>query len=202
MNEIGTPAAVLDFWFGGLDASGRAAESARKRWWQKDAAFDRQIRERFGPLHAVLLGGAFPEWRREPRSVVAYVIVLDQFSRNMYRDSAGMYVSDELALQAAFEAIALGFDQDLPLDLRVFLYMPLMHSERVEVQRRCVQLFSELVQEVVGEAREAIAGNLHYAEQHLVIVERFGRFPHRNALLGRTSTPEEIEFLKEPGSSF
>lgn len=193
---------VLDHWFGQLDGSGRADEEHGRRWWQKDPEFDRSLRERFSALHAVLLGGGLREWRAEPRGLLATVIVLDQWSRNMFRGTAGMFAADELALQTALEGIALGYDARLPLDMKVFLYMPLMHSERVEVQRRCVELFEALVKATSGEAAEGLEKNLDFARQHLVIVERFGRFPHRNAVLGRASTPDEVEFLKQPGSSF
>lgn len=193
---------VLEHWFGQLDASGRADGEHSKRWWQKDLEFDRSLRERFGALHAVLLGGGLREWWAAPRSTLAGLIVLDQWSRNMFRGTAAMFAADDLALRAALEGIALGYDVHLPLDMKVFLYMPLMHSERVEVQRRGVELFVALAGATPGPAAKGIEMNLDFARQHLVIVERFGRFPHRNELLGRTSTPEEVEFLKQPGSSF
>jgi uncharacterized protein (DUF924 family) len=210
VSAAGAPARapeILDFWFGPLDDQGRASPEHQRRWWQKDEAFDREIATRFGGLHATLLagtaGGEFALWRAGPESLLAYVIVLDQFSRNMFRGSAGMYAGDELALAAAFEGIALGYGVRLPRDMRVFLYMPLMHSERVEVQRRCVELFDALAEAEQAEgAGESSASNADYARRHLEIVERFGRFPHRNELLGRPSTAEEVEFLKQPNSSF
>lgn len=189
---------VRDFWFGELSASGRASAERARRWFTKDAGFDRDVFERFGGLHSVLLAGGGRSWRRQPQSLVAYVIVLDQFSRNMFRGTAGMFAADELALGASLEGIALGFDRKLAADERSFLYMPLMHSERIEVQERSVELFGELAREN-GDATEE---GKSYAERHRDIVLRFGRFPHRNALLGRESTPEEVEFLKQPGSSF
>ncbi len=190
------------FWFGELDAEGRASAEKAELWWRKDAAFDRSIVERFGALHAELHAGKGREWRRAPRSLLAYVLVLDQFSRNMFRGTADMFASDELALSTAFEGIALGFDRRLVCDERVFLYMPLMHSERIEVQERCVELFRELAAELTGASKKSVLGNLDFAERHRDIVLRFGRFPHRNAVLGRPSTPEEIAFLTEPNSSF
>lgn len=203
MENLNDPEDVLSFWFGELDEHGRASAEHQVRWWQKDAAFDRALNERFGGLHAVLLSGAgdhYARWRSAPRSLLAYVIVLDQFSRNLFRGTAGMFAADERALAAAFEGIALGYDRALPRDMRTFLYMPLMHSERVEVQRRCVELFSRLAEET-GEGTGPNS-SVDFAIRHLEIVERFGRLPHRNALLGRPSTEEELEFLKQPNSSF
>jgi len=171
---------VLGFWF---------ADS--KRWWTKDTAFDAEIRDRFLGLHDAVERGAREEWLETARGALAYVIVLDQFSRNMFRGSARMFEGDERALSAARSAIDRGFDQGLSTDERSFLYMPFMHSEDIADQDRSVQLFASTVPE-----------SLSYAEKHRAVVRRFGRFPHRNALLARASTAEELEFLKQPGSSF
>jgi uncharacterized protein (DUF924 family) len=170
---------VLAFWF-----------ADPGRWWRKDAVFDAEVRARFLGLHAAIAAGACGEWPETPRGALAYVIVLDQFSRNIFRDSARMYETDEIALAAARRALDRGFDQELSDDERMFLYMPFMHSENIADQERCVTLFSPLEQWV------------RYAEQHRNIIREFGRFPHRNALLGRPSTPEELAFLTRPGSSF
>jgi uncharacterized protein (DUF924 family) len=172
---------VLDFWF---------ADPAR--WWKKDPAFDGEIRSRFSELHESIERGEHEEWRDTPRGALAYVIVLDQFSRNMFRGTARMFASDAQALAAARAAIERSDDQALASAERSFLYMPLMHSEDLADQERCVALFQSF----------AAPGQLRYAEQHRDIIRRFGRFPHRNELLGRASTPEELEFLTQPGSSF
>jgi uncharacterized protein (DUF924 family) len=201
-SSLVTEADVRAFWLGELDARGRAKPEKAKLWWSKDPEFDRAIFERFSGLHSELQAGAHRDWLRAPQSLLSYVLVLDQFSRNMFRGSAGMFASDELALAAAFEGIALGFDKKLRQDERTFLYMPLMHSERLEVQERCVELFESFALELSGDDSKAARGNKGYAERHRDVVKRFGRFPHRNAVLGRESTVEEKEFLTQPGSSF
>ncbi len=172
---------VLSFWF---------ADPAR--WWRKDPAFDDEIRSRFAGLHAAVVRGEHEAWRDTPRGALAYVIVLDQFSRNMFRDSARMFAGDAQALSAARATVDRGDDHALTSDERLFLYMPFMHSEELADQDRCMTLL-----EALGRSFE-----LDYARRHRDIVARFGRFPHRNQLLGRTPTPEELEFLKQPGSSF
>jgi len=194
--------AVLQFWFGELDATGRADEAHSARWWSKDPAFDASIRERFAALHEALMRGECASWRDSARGRLAYLIVLDQFSRNLFRDTAAMYASDELALTAAMSGIDLDLDRQLRLDERAFFYMPLMHSEQLEAHDRCVNLYKGFAGELPEALRAGMQGRVQYAEQHREIVRRFGRFPHRNAILGRASTAEELEFLKQPGSSF
>ena len=170
---------VLAFWFAHPD-----------RWWKKDPAFDAEIRDRFLGLHDAIQRNEREDWLETPRGALAYVVVLDQFSRNMFRDSARMFETDARALAAARRALDGALDRDLSRDERMFLCMPFMHSEDIADQDRCVRLFASLQEW------------LPYAEQHRDIIRRFGRFPHRNALLGRKSTSEEVEFLKQRGSSF
>ncbi len=201
-SSLVTEADVREFWLGELDERGRASEEKAKLWWRKDPEIDRTIFERFGGLHSVIQAGGHRDWLRAPQSLLAYVLVLDQFSRNMFRGTAGMFASDELALTATFEGLALGFDKKLRRDERTFLYMPFMHSERIEVQERGVELFDAFAKELSGDDPKAARGNTGYAERHRDIVRRFGRFPHRNAVLGRESTAEELEFLTQPGSAF
>jgi uncharacterized protein (DUF924 family) len=193
---------ILDFWFGSLDADGRADQQHTSSWFKKDSDFDQEIVRRFSGIYSELTKGPRPEWAAGPTGLLAEIIVLDQFSRNMFRDSPDMYSFDDLALRSSFEFIALGLDEGAPLAHRVFSYMPLMHSERLIDQERCVTLFSRFAEELQGETAAIIRGNVKYAIAHRDIVARFGRFPHRNALLGRTSTETEIAFLSEPGSSF
>ena len=174
---------VLKFWFD---------EARPEQWWKKDEAFDRAIVERFSKLHASAARCELYEWRKAARGRLAEVIVLDQFSRNMFRGSPLSFACDTLALALAQEAVAADADSELNPVERSFLYMPYMHSESLKIHEVAVELFR----------RNNIQGNLDYELRHKVIIERFGRYPHRNAILGRESTVEEIEFLKQSGSSF
>lgn len=184
--------AIFDFWFGGPDVRGQS----RKEWFQKVEAFDEAIRTQFLADYELAAAGQYENWLREPVSCVSLAVVLDQFPRNMFRGSARAFATDAKARDVARHAIAKGFDQQLLPVERSFLYLPLEHSESLADQVECVALMKTL--SVFPETKD-----LHiWAEKHRVIVERFGRFPHRNAALGRESTPEEIEFLKQPGSGF
>lgn len=196
------PEAVLEFWFGPLDADGRASAATAKRWFTKDPTFDDQIRERFLPLLRALTAGEHRDWLAAPRTSLAYVVALDQFSRNLFRGSAESFANDARALDAARTCIAAGFDAQLPTDMRVFCYMPLMHSESLADQERCVQLYTALDAALSASGRTGVPNNVLYAGLHRDVIARFGRFPHRNAVLGRTSTPEELEYLAQPGSGF
>jgi len=203
MNEAPqTPETVLLFWFGELDANGCADAVHAQRWWKRDAEFDKSIRERFLETHAAVTRQECESWLTHERSRLAYIIVLDQFSRNMFRNTEQMFASDGRALQVTLEGHKLSMDEALHLDERCFYYMPLMHSEDMAMQNKCVKLFGDLAQSVEGRLRDRVNNNLKFAIAHRDIIERFGRFPHRNALLGRSSTVQELEFLKQPGSSF
>ncbi|MFY9317155.1 MAG: DUF924 family protein [Burkholderiales bacterium] len=173
------PAEVLEFWFG----------RERKAWFAKDTQFDAEIRSRFLPLYEQASAGGLSSWHEEPRSCLALVIVLDQFPRNMFRGTARAFAADRLALEAARTIVARGWDKAFTPDERTFAYLPFEHSESLEDQERALQLF---------EGSE----NYEWARKHYEVVRRFGRFPHRNAALGRASTPEELEFLRQPGSGF
>ena len=184
-------AAQVDaFWFG--DPPG----ASRGEWFRKDAAFDQQIRTRFGTLHARAARGELDAWRGEAHSMLALVVVLDQFSRNLFRNDARAFAHDAYALECAKQALARGDDTTLLPVQRQFLYLPFEHSERLEDQERGLALMQAL------EAFEATRGCAEWALRHRDIVKRFGRFPHRNAALARASTAEEIEFLEQPGSGF
>lgn len=196
------PEEILSFWFGELDELGRAAQACQDRWWSKDPALDAQIRQRFEPTHAAITRGELESWLDTPRTRLAYIVVLDQFSRNMFRDTAAAFASDPVALRAALTGIDAGMHRQLKLDERGIFYMPLMHSESLADQERCVALFLELASEVTGSARASMLSRVGFAERHRDIVKKFGRFPHRNAVLGRKSTSDELEFLEGPGSSF
>jgi uncharacterized protein (DUF924 family) len=193
---------VLAFWFGELDERGLAGEEQSKRWWKKDASFDALIEDRFGGLIEAVCADDKESWLESPEGSIAYVIVLDQFCRNVHRGTPRMYAEDDRALRAAERSVERGFDRMLPLAQRAFLYMPLMHCESKEAQERCVALFETMASELAGEAAERVKGYVDAAHSHRRIIDRFGRFPHRNEILGRESTAEEAAFLDEPGSSF
>lgn len=174
---------VLDFWFGELTPS---------QWFRKDSELDAEIHQRFGATLEAARCGELWSWRRSPRGRLAEVIVLDQFSRNIHRDSAAAFAADPQALVLAQEAVLAGQDDALDDAERAFLYMPYMHSESLLVHDEALRLF----------ARPGLEENLRFERLHRDILVRFGRYPHRNALLGRTSTEEERAFLEGPGSSF
>jgi len=193
---------VLQFWFGDVDELGRSDVQHSRRWFMKDEAFDRQIAERFGETYADVRGGLREAWLDDPRGRVAYVIVLDQFPRNMFRGTARMFEADRQALAAAVEGVARHDDAALTVNERSFLYMPYMHSEDLDMQERSVALFKELAESAPSELRGAMVAAVQYAEKHHDIVARYGRFPHRNTALKRQSTPQELAFLAQPDSGF
>jgi uncharacterized protein (DUF924 family) len=187
--------AVLDFWFGAPGSEGHG--STRRAWFAKDEAFDRQIRERFGALIEQALRGEHEDWAGEPRAALAQILLLDQFTRNVFRGTARAFAGDARALAAASRMVGSRQDEALPPFMRSFVYLPYEHAEGLAMQDEAVRLFTRLM---------ASAGDLQdlldYALRHRAVIERFGRFPHRNEILGRQSTAEEIEFLKTPGSGF
>jgi uncharacterized protein (DUF924 family) len=188
-------AAVLAFWYEPDDA-GRWRTTAREQWFRKDPAFDAAIRQRFGGLIARALAGGLGEWCTQPRGALARVLVLDQFTRNAFRDTPDAFAGDDRALATAKAALAQGFDRALAPVERWFLYMPFEHSESLDDQARAVALFEALA------ADTGLDEPLEWARKHEAVIRRFGRFPHRNAILGRETTPEEAAFLQTPGSSF
>ncbi len=175
--------AVLDFWFSEID---------QRQWWVKDPGFDREICERFGVLHTSAALCELYEWRASPQGRLAEVIVLDQFSRNIYRDQAEAFAFDGQALCLAQAAVAAEADKGLSAIENSFLYMPYMHSESPYIHEEAVTLYTH----------NGIENNLKFELKHKAIIDRFGRYPHRNDILGRSSTAEEVAFLQEPGSSF
>jgi len=194
--------AILEFWFGSPGTSGHAPPDYAARWWKKDPAFDEVIRERFQGLFEAVRSGEHDDWLTSARGRLATILVLDQFPRNMFRGTARMHESDARALDIALSGIDLAFDRALPGDLRAFFYMPLMHAESRAAQDACVRLLRDFAAELPGPEGERIRNNLKFAEQHRDIVVRFGRFPHRNAILGRRSSPEEQRYLDEGGLTF
>jgi uncharacterized protein (DUF924 family) len=175
---IVTPETILAFW----------REAGPDKWFTRDDDFDADIRQKFLPTYEAAAAGKLADWERTAEGTLALLIVLDQFPRNMFRGDARCYATDELARGVAHRALKRGCDQDVPEAERGFFYLPFMHSENMEDQLRCVALY-----------REAGDANLKYAEQHADIIRRFGRFPHRNAILGRATTPEEQAFLDGGG---
>ena len=186
---------VLDFWFLAPDNPGHG--QSRAEWFRKDDAFDAQIRERFGALIDTAIDGGLRDWAATPRGALALILVLDQFTRNVYRDTPRAFAGDPQALELAVALTQSGQDQQLEPTLRAFVYMPFEHAEDLVMQARAVELFQLLAQ-----AREGYESMLDYAQRHQEVIARFGRFPHRNTLLGRDSTPEELAFLQQPGSRF
>jgi len=174
---------ILTFWFNDIDES---------KWWVKDTELDKTIINKFSAIHAAAIKGELFQWRLTPKGRLAEIIVLDQFSRNMFRDSAQAFAYDPVALVLAQEAINAGADTHLTTSEAIFLYLPFMHSESLKIHERAIVLFN----------RAGMENSLDFELKHKMIIERFGRYPHRNKALGRVSTTEEIEFLKQPGSAF
>ena len=189
------PTDILDFWLGDGMAQGWPTQEMNKRWFQGGAALDQEISTRFGQDVAQALKGALKDWEGEPRSRLALVILLDQFSRNVFRGTAQAFAGDARARQLTLLTLAAQEDQQLPWVARVFLYMPLMHAEDAALQQKCVDCFTRLLAEVPAPLKPRIQGNLDFAREHQAMIARFGRFPYRNAVLQRASTPEETEFL-------
>lgn len=171
---------IISFWFEEIEG---------RQHWVKDSAFDKLIEERFLSTHKAASAGELSSWRQEPEGRLAEIIVLDQFSRNIYRDTPMAFSQDGMALILSQEAILLGADQKVAAERKSFFYMPLMHSESRVVHEEAEKIFSSL-------------SSSDFEKKHKAIIDRFGRYPHRNRILGRTSTPEEVEFLSGPGSSF
>ncbi len=174
---------IIDFWFSELEP---------QQWWQKDSALDTMIQLRFGALHQQAKMGELFQWRETALGSLAEIIILDQFSRNIYRDKPDAFACDPLALALAQAAISRGFDLDLSETERSFLFLPFMHSESQLIHKEALKLYTSL----------GNPNNLEFERMHKAIIDKFGRYPHRNAVLGRESTLEEIEFLKQPNSSF
>lgn len=193
---------VLTFWFGAGTDDTATAQTQRKLWWSKDAAVDAGMHMRFATLVNAAAAGGHDDWAETPRGRLALVLLFDQFPRNIYRDTPQAFAHDARALELALAGIAAGADQALRPIERVFCYLPLEHAESMAMQDRSVALFTALAAGVAESDRETFSGYVDYARRHREVIARFGRFPHRNRILGRISTPEETAFLKQPGSSF
>ncbi len=186
---------VLAFWFGAAPGSPDYGQK-REVWFDDSAAFDAEVRRCLGAAHEAAAAGRLDAWAESAHGALALVILLDQVPRNIFRAEARAFATDKKARGVAMTALARGFDRVLLPIERMFLYLPFEHSERIDDQRRSLELFAGL------EADPATAGCLAWASRHYQVIARFGRFPHRNAALGRVTTPEEAAFLAEPDSSF
>tara|TARA_R110002072_G_scaffold64203_2_gene159189 strand:- start:29498 stop:30037 length:540 start_codon:yes stop_codon:yes gene_type:complete len=174
---------ILKFWF---------EELKSHQWFVKDEDLDKEIKDRFSDIHAQAVTGELEDWRNNSLGRVAEIIVIDQFSRNIFRNQKESFLYDSVALVLAQEAITAKADQSLSSEKKAFLYMPFMHSESKLIHQTALELYSQ----------EGLEYNLEFELKHKKIIDQFGRYPHRNEILGRESTPEEIEFLKSPDSSF
>ena len=193
---------VLTFWFGDHGSDAEIAEAQAALWWGKIPDTDDLIRTLFAPLRTQAINGALARWTQTPRSRLALIILVDQFSRNLFRDDPRAFANDALAWRWCIDGLALGHDQALRPIERVFFYLPLEHSERLDDQQRALALFTALRDSVAVAEQKRFDYFVDFSRRHCEVIARFGRFPHRNAVLGRLSTPAELEFLAQPGSSF
>ena len=201
---IASPDAVLRFWFGVTRPGNTEALAQKTLWFAKSEALDEQIRQQFGTAVQAAIAGDLQDWERDPWSALALIVLLDQFTRNIYRGNAEAFAGDARALALSLRLQADSTDQQLPAVARVFVYLPMEHSEDWAMQARSVQAFTALVESEAGEpdVQAYLRGSLDYAQRHQVVIAQFGRFPHRNRPLGRSSTADEMEYLSKPGSGF
>ena len=192
---------VLHFWFG-EDCNNPDWAEDNRRWYGGGEGFDFIIRDRFATLVARALAGDLSNWKRSPRASMALIILLDQFTRNIFRGSPRAFEGDEQARSVLNAALTKGFDHSLSYKERCFIYMPLEHSESLADQQRCVELFEALLAEAPAAYHSNIGSSLNFAIKHRDIIREFGRFPHRNEILGRIATPEEIRYLADGGARF
>jgi uncharacterized protein (DUF924 family) len=193
---------LLAFWFGDNKDDAEVGKAQAALWWGQSAETDDFISGRFGQAASAAAAGAVNHWTGSPRGRLALILLLDQMPRVIHRGTPGAFAQDGNARRVADKGLASGADRLLRPIERVFFYLPFEHSERQEDQERSIELYQELAAEVPDEWRESFDRYLDFAVRHKAIIDRFGRFPHRNAILGRESTPEELVFLKEPGSGF
>ncbi|MEP5567164.1 MAG: DUF924 family protein [Halioglobus sp.] len=187
---------ILTFWFGGLDELGMSAPEQNTLWFKSSEETDRLCQERFGDLVETAITGGLQAWETDDRGLIALIILLDQLPRNIHRGTPQAFSGDPRALALAQHCIGHGHHQRLPVIHQVFLFLPLEHNENIEAQEQCVELFHELY-EITG--LEAVKGYLRYAEAHRDVIQKFGRFPHRNIILDRESNPDELEYLQNHG---
>jgi uncharacterized protein (DUF924 family) len=194
---------ILSYWLGQLNPeTGQSTENKFPLWFGKSQETDDHLRETYGSLLEKAKAGELKDWEESPESLVALVILMDQFSRNIFRGTSGMYAADEKALSLSKQVVESGQDEQLPTAMRVFLYMPFMHSEELEDQEKCIEIFKKLKEQVPESIKDSIENNVIYAIKHRDIVKEYGRFPHRNEILSRANTPEEEVYLAQPGAGF
>lgn len=193
------PKEILEYWFGPFGPGYPAANG--EIWWKKNPAVDAEIKTKFGAALEASRRAELAHWSNSKNGMLAHIVLVDQMSRNMLRGSPLMYEQDELAQELSLRSLVSGFGFDGYFE-RMFQYMPLMHAENLPLQRLCVHLFSQEIVNAALSDKKRAEDNHDFAVKHLAIIERFGRFPHRNSILGRANTPEEEAFLKEPCSSF
>lgn len=193
---------ILHYWFGIQEDDAAVAQEKMSLWWTKNPATDAYVKQNFTDLVLAAEARKLDDWRASPSGRLALILLTDQFPRHIYRDTPSAFRLDPLAREFCLEGLQNAADQALRPIRRAFFYMPLEHSEQLAHQQQCVQLFESLARDVDENAREVFTGYVEYARQHRAIIERFGRFPHRNRILGRISRQEELDFLTEPHSSF
>ena len=195
---------IVDFWFGNLKENEIPSEKYRKQWWIKDSENDERIKDSFGDYLNLAIRGELDSWKATSLGTLALILLFDQFTRNIYRDTENAFSQDQKAVELCLNGINKAFDKELHPIQRIFYYMPLMHSEEMSMQKKSIKSFSNLANQFKNPEPIAkmTSGSFEYAMKHYEIVKRFGRYPHRNAILGRKSSPEETQFLSEPGSSF
>lgn len=201
-NDRNAEARVLEYWFGTLDDEWSIPMSRASIWFARSDETDDHIRTAFGADRECAVRGELQTWESSPRARLALIILVDQFSRNIFRGEPEAFAHDGLARRWCLDGLALGHDRSLAAVERVFFYLPLEHAEDLALQHRSVELYEALLATAPDKARGFLANCLDYAQKHREIIQRFGGFPHRNETLGRASTPEESAFLAQPGSSF
>lgn len=193
---------IINYWFQGTSDDAPIPQERTQFWFRKSPATDQEIRDKFEPLITAAKAEELNHWKTTPQGRLALIILLDQFTRNVYRDTPAAFSGDTLALNLALEGLDQGDDQRIPYVQRPFFYLPLEHAEDLGLQDRCVSLMEQLKDNAPEVHKGVMEANHQYAIQHQLIIQRFGRFPHRNKILSRVSTEEEQLFLTQPGSSF
>ncbi len=197
-----TTDSILEFWFGNSTSNREINDQKKSLWWSKNDQTDQQITERFEGISNAVYRGETPQMQRSARGLLASIICLDQFPRNMYRGAAGAFACDPAALRFAMEMVDNAWDQTLLPVWRVFAWLPFEHSEDIAMQHKSLELYDNLRNSVEQDERQMFDEYYQFAYRHFEIIERFGRYPHRNQILERESTAEELAFLSQPGSSF